>query len=95
MVNLELAFAQPMMLKLQNYQFTVRYKKGKELFLADTLFQVVVSDHIQSPPTVTQECEVFHLEPAQMDFTPSCVTVDVMNQNKRRGIERACPSSLI
>ena len=28
---------QSMMLKLQQYQFTVRYKKGKELYVADTL----------------------------------------------------------
>ena len=34
-----------MMLKLQRYQFSVRYKKGKELYLADTLSRAPVTYH--------------------------------------------------
>ena len=35
---------QRMMLKSQRYQFTVRYKKGKELYVADTLSRAAVTD---------------------------------------------------
>ena len=48
---------QRMMLKLQRYQFTVRYKKGKELYVADTLSRAAVTD--QPSSTAKQECEVF------------------------------------
>ena len=44
-----------MMLKMQNYQLTDRYKKEEELFVDTT-------------QTVMQECEVFHAELAQMDL---------------------------
>ena len=53
------------MLKFQIYQFTVQYKKGRELFVADTLSRAAVCREVQSPLTVMQECEVFCLELAQ------------------------------
>ena len=58
---------QRMMLKMQNYQFTVCYKKEKELFVADTLSRAATSVHTDTTPTATQECKVFHAELAQMD----------------------------
>ena len=69
-----------MMLKLQKYQFTVRYKKGKELFIADTLSRSATSVHDDLTPTVMQECEVFRVELAQMDLGANKVTIDALNQ---------------
>ena len=63
-----LRILQRMMLKLQKYQFTVRYKKGKELFIADTLSRSATSVHDDTTPTVMQECEAFRVELAQMDL---------------------------
>ena len=57
---------QRMMLKLQKYQFTVRYKKGKELHVADTLSRAAVADHDHSPSSTKQECEVSCSELAEM-----------------------------
>ena len=77
---------QRMMLKLQKYQFTVRYKKGKELYVADTLSRAAVRP---SHATVTdpdhtfagkQECEVFRLELEEMDLTPNRVTADTLKR---------------
>ena len=51
---------QRMMLKLQRYQFTVRYKKGKELYVADTLSRAAVTD--QHSSAAKQEYEVFRVE---------------------------------
>ena len=70
---------QRMMLKLQKYQFTVHYKKGKELFIADTLIRSATSVHDDTTPTVVQECEVFCVELAQMDLGVNRVTVETMN----------------
>ena len=71
---------QRMMLKLQKYQFTVRYKKGRELFVADTLSRAAVGQGVQSPLTIMQECEVFRLELAQIDLTPNRITADTMSR---------------
>ena len=77
---------QRMMLKLQKYQFTVRYKKGKELYVADTLSRAAARP---SRATVTdpdhtfagkQECEVFRLELEEMDLTPNRVTADTLKR---------------
>ena len=38
-----------MMLRLQNYHFTVQYKKGKDLLMADTLSRVPLTDGSQVP----------------------------------------------
>ena len=67
---------QRMMLKLQKYQF----KKGKELFIADTLSRLTTSVHDYTTPTVIQECKVFRVELAQMDLAANRVTVETMNQ---------------
>ena len=40
---------QRMMLRLQNYHFTVQYKKGKDLLVADTLPCAPLMDGSQSP----------------------------------------------
>ena len=68
------------MLKLQRYQFTVRYKKGKELCVADTstLSRAAVAD--QLPGTARQEYEVFRLEIAEMDLEPNRVTPDTLQR---------------
>ena len=72
---------QRMMLKLQRYQFTVRYKKGKELYIADTLSRAPVTD--QPISTDKQECEVFRLEMAEMEFEPNQVTPDTLQRIRR------------
>ena len=71
---------QRMMLKLQKYQFTVRYKEGKELYVADTLSCTAVADHHQSLFSIKQECEVFRLELAEIHFVPNQVTADILMQ---------------
>ena len=38
-----------MMLKLQRYQFSVGYKKGKELYVANTLSRAPVADQPSAP----------------------------------------------
>ena len=78
-----------MMLKLQKYQFTVRYKKGKELYVAGPLSRAAVRP---SRATVTdpdhtfadkQECEVVRLELEEMDLTPNRVTADTLKRIRR------------
>ena len=68
---------QRMMLKLQRYQFTVSYKKGKELYVADTLSRAAVND-----PTLVdiQQVEVFRIELAEMNLKPSQVTADTLQR---------------
>ena len=70
-----------MMLKLQRYQFTVQYKKGKELYIADTLSRAPVTD--QPISTDKQECEVFRVEMAEMEFEPNQVTPDTLQRIRR------------
>ena len=60
-----------MMLKLQQYQFTVSYKKGKGLYVADTLSSTATNNPTS---TGTQEHWVFRLELAGMDLNPYLVT---------------------
>ena len=55
------------MLRLQNYHFTVQYKKGKELFVADTLSCVALSYGPESPPGMMQEYDVFRVDLTQID----------------------------
>ena len=69
---------QRMMLKLKCYQFIVRYKKRKELYVADTLSRASVAG--QPSSTAKQECEVFRLAIAEMDFEPNRVTSDTLKQ---------------
>ena len=71
-----------MMLKLQRYQFSVRYKKGKELYVADTLSRAPVADY-PSAANAKQEYEVFRLEIAEMDIEPSRVTSETMQRIKQ------------
>ena len=78
---------QRMMLKLQKYQFTVRYKKEKELYVADTLLRaaaqpsrVTVTDPDHTSFADKQECEVFRLELEEMDLTPNWVTADTLKK---------------
>ena len=53
---------QRMMLRLQNYHFTVQYKKGKDLLVADTLSRAPLTDGSQSPSRMTQEYHVFRVD---------------------------------
>ena len=58
---------QQMMLKLQRYQFSVRYKKGKEFYVANTLSRVPVTDH-PSTTSARKEYKVFPMELAEMNI---------------------------
>ena len=71
---------QRMMPKLQKYQFTVRYKNGKELYVVDTLARaaVTVADPDHTSFADKQECEVFRLELEEMDLTSNRVTADTL-----------------
>ena len=71
-----------MMLKLQIYQFSVRYKKGKELYIADTLSHAPVADQPLAP-NAKQGYEVFRLEIAEMDIEPNRITSETMPQIKQ------------
>ena len=73
---------QRMMLKLQRYQFSVRYKRGKELYAADTLSRAPVADY-PSAANTKQEYEVFRLEIAEMDIEPNRVTSETMQRIKQ------------
>jgi len=54
---------QKMMLRFQNYHFTVQYKKGKELFVADTVSRAALSYGPESPSGMTQDYIVFCVVP--------------------------------
>ena len=84
---------QRMMLKLQRYQFSVRYKKGKELYVADTLSRAPVADH-PSAPDAKLEYEVFRLEIAEMDIEPNRITSETMQQIKQETAKDSVLASL-
>ena len=84
---------QRMMLKLQRYQFSVRYKKGKELYVADTLSRAPVADQ-PSAPDAKQGYEVFRLEIAEMDIEPNRVTSETMQQIKQETVKDLVLASL-
>ena len=71
-----------MMLKLQRYQFSVRYLQGKELYIANTLSHPPVADYTLVA-NAKQGYEVFRLEKAEMDFEPNRVTSETMQQIKQ------------
>jgi hypothetical protein len=56
-----------MMLKLQQYHFSVQYKKGKEMYIADTLSRAALTN---PTATGTNEEEVFRMELSLMDLKP-------------------------
>ena len=61
---------QRMMLKLQRYQFSVRHKEGKELYVADTcLAHLSLIAH--------------RMELAEMDIEPNRVTSETMQRIKQ------------
>ena len=68
--------------KIQRYQFSVRYKKGKELYVADTLSRAPVADY-PSAANAKQEYEVFRLEIAEMNIEPNRVTSETMKKIKQ------------
>ena len=70
---------QRMMLRLLNYHFTVQYKKGKELFVADTLSRAPLADGPQSS-RMTQEYDLFRVDFTQMNPSPNLVKPGTMNQ---------------
>ena len=74
---------QRMMLRLQNYHFTVQYKKGKELFVADTLSRAALSD----VHGMTQEYDVFRVDLAQMDLSPNLVKPGTMSQIREETVK--------
>lgn len=56
-----------MMLKLQRHQFSVQYKKEKELYIPNTLSHAPVTNH-PSTTSARKEFEVFPMELAEMDI---------------------------
>ena len=84
---------QRMMLKLQRYRFSVRYKKGKELYVADTLSRAPVADY-PSAPDAKLEYEVFRLEIAEMDIEPNRITSETMQQIKQETAKDSVLASL-
>ncbi|PFX13633.1 Retrovirus-related Pol polyprotein [Stylophora pistillata] len=64
---------QQMMLKLLDYQFKVTYKKGKELYVADTLSHAALEGSSE-----WQQSDVFRMELVDMDLKPSNVTADTL-----------------
>ena len=81
------------MLRLQRYQFSVRYKKGKELYVADTLSRAPVADY-PSAATAKQEYEVFRLEIAETDIEPNRVTSETMQRIKQETAKDSVLASL-
>ena len=73
---------QQMMLKLPRYQLSVQYKKGKELYLANTLSRAPATYH-PSTTSATKEYEVFQMELAEMDIEPNRVTSETMQRIKQ------------
>ena len=84
---------QRMMLKLQRYQFSVRYKKGKELYVADNLYRAPVADY-PSAANAKQEYEVFRLEIAEMDIEQNRVTSETMQRIKQETAKDSVLASL-
>lgn len=72
-----------MMLKLQRYQSSVQYKRGKKLYVTDTLARAPVADY---PPVTNAkyEYEAFQLEIAEIDFEPNRITSETINKSKKR-----------
>lgn len=73
---------QRMMRKLQRYQFLIRYKKGKELYVADTQSCAPVIDH-PSTTSAKKEYELFRVELAEMDIEPNKFTSETTQRIKQ------------
>ena len=71
------------MSRLQNYHFTVQYKKGKGLLVADTLSRAALSDG----PGMTQDYDVFRVDLTQMDLSPNLVRPGKMNQIREGAVK--------
>ena len=84
---------QRMMLKLQRHQFSVRYKKGKEVYVAETLSRAPVADY-PSAANSKQEYEVFRLEIAEMDIEPNRVTSETTQRIKHETAKDSVLASL-
>ena len=69
--------------RLQNYHFTLQYKKGKELFVADTLSHAALNDG----PGMTQEYNVFRVDLTQMDLSPNLVKPSTMNHIREENVK--------
>ena len=74
---------QIMMLRLQNYHLTVRYKKGKELFVADTLSRAALSDG----PRMMQEYNVFRVDLTWLDLSPNLVKLGTMKKIREETVK--------
>ena len=67
-----------MILKLQQYQFTVSHKKGKEMYIANTLLGSALPK-----PTATGMGEVFRLELECMDLKPPMLSSTIFLKLQR------------
>ena len=70
------------MLKLQRHQFSIRYKKGKELNITDTLSRPPVADY-PSAANAKQQYEVFQVEITEVDIEQNRVTSETMQRVKQ------------
>ena len=66
---------QKMMLFLQRYNFTVAYRKGSSLCLADTLSRASCRDEATTP-SIPDTFQVFRMHPTQLDPTSPSLTDD-------------------
>ena len=71
---------QRLMLRLQHYDVEIRYKPGKEMFVADTLSRAYISDHQQSD--VEKEVESIHTAKAKQRLCKGYAKAEG-NYNKR------------
>ena len=82
---------QSMMLTLQRYQLTVSHKKGKELYVADTLSRAALND----PTSIgVDQAEVFRLELAEIDLKPSQLTADTLQRIRSESNKDSAPAAL-
>ena len=72
-----------MMLRLQNYHFTIQYKKREKLFVADTLSLAALSDGSHFPSR-KQEYYIFLMDLAQMDLSPTFTSLVQLIRSERR-----------
>ena len=88
---------QRMLLRLQKFNLKVRYKKGKEMFLADTLSRAHLTEvHACSFAQELEEVDhtaVLAMPAAQLQRIKDIVTNDPVMTNLRDTIQRGWPPS--
>ncbi len=81
-----------MMLQLQQYNFNVIYKRGKELHIADTLSRA----SSEETDSVMLESEmVFRVEFAMMNLKPDMMSEETFKRVRLRNIKRPNIEALV